>query len=318
MSMPADFESLQPEGKAFVRDRIDKQVRGDEDWNVTRKETSEAITEATKEAAYDFKGTRGEITIPSPHVKAGLPAWVYTPANCPKNPPILVYFHGGGWVICTLDDVDTFLKMLTDTANCIIVSVDYRLAPEHKYPAAIDDAETAAKWVLGNKESVGGSKLSKVGVIGDSAGGHLSACVSHDVPGIAFQLLIYPVTDMRIDTRESYKRYAEGYVLTTESMYWFVNHFLHNEAERSDPRASPILRTKFDHLPPALYVAATHDVLFDEGMEYAKKLKEAGVTIETLMLEGITHCTVNFPNYYKETYAMTCRKIAEFVKKHSE
>ncbi|XP_023932656.1 AB hydrolase superfamily protein C1039.03 isoform X1 [Lingula anatina] len=318
MSLPADFQALHPECQAFVRDRINTQMRGDDDWNVTRKAKSEATAKAAKEAAYDFKGTRGEITIPSPHVKEGLRAWVYTPANGPKNPPIVVYFHGGGWVLCSLEDVDTFVKMLTDTANCIVVSVDYRLAPEHKFPAAIDDCETAAKWVLGNKEFVGGSTLSKVGVVGESAGGHLSACVSHDVPGLAFQVLIYPVTDMRIDTRESYKRYAEGYVLTTEAMYWYVNHFLHNEAERSDPRASPILRTKFDHLPPAFYVAATHDVLFDEGMEYAQKLKEAGVTIETLMLEGITHCTINFPNYYKETDAMTCRKIAEFVKKHSE
>ncbi|XP_023930677.1 uncharacterized protein LOC106166485 isoform X1 [Lingula anatina] len=316
MPLPADIDQLHPETQALLRAAAEKGGKGCEEGETM--EESRAIADAMFEDAnqganYQFKGEKQICTVPSPYCQDGITVWVFKPKPCPPSPTILLYFHGGGFVLGGLRSHDTVVKTLTDTTGCIVVNVNYRLAPEHKFPAGIDDSVTAVKWVMANKEKLGGSGTSKVGVIGDSAGGHLAATIAHEVPGVALQILIVPVTDWRMQT-DSYKRYSEGYFMSAKQMVWFASKFFTSDAERTDPRASPLLRSDFQNLPPALYIAASHDVLVDEGKAYAEKLKGAGVHTETLILEGVVHGYILFPHVCKEANDTTLKKIDNFVK----
>nr|KAG5702352.1 hypothetical protein BaRGS_002134 [Batillaria attramentaria] len=175
-----------------------------------------------------------------------------------------------------------------------VVNVEYRLAPEHKAPAAFDDCRAVARWVLQNKTLIGhttaegGGAESQVGIGGDSAGGQLTACVSQDVKGLAFQILVYPVTDLSL-TAPSYAEFYDTPGLNTKSMEWFIKQFLANEDQRKDPVVCPCLRPSFKGLPPALVIIAELDPLRDDGLAYAEKLKEAGVPTELLLVRGAAH-----------------------------
>lgn len=168
---------------------------------------------------------------------------IYTPAG--EGPfPALVYYHGGGWVIGNLDTVDVPCRMLANRAGCVVVSVDYRLAPEYKFPTAAEDAYEAVKWVAKNADSIG-IDSDRIAVGGDSAGGNLAAVVAlmsreKGEPSLAFQILIYPLTNHSYDT-DSYRENAEGYFLTKNTMVWFWNHYLRNEQDGQHPYASPLL-----------------------------------------------------------------------------
>ncbi|WP_096200741.1 alpha/beta hydrolase [Bacillus sp. FJAT-45350] len=220
-----------------------------------------------------------------------IPVRIYTPEG--EGPfPALVYYHGGGWVIGDLDGVDVPCRLLTNRSNCVVVSVDYRLAPEHKFPAAIDDAYEAAKWVVENGPSIGVDSQ-RVAVGGDSAGGNLAAVVSlmaRDKKefSIAYQMLIYPVTNHSYETA-SYRENADGYLLTKDSMVWFWDHYLRNADDGKNPYVSPLLAEDLSGLPPALVVTAGFDPLRDEGEEYAQLLQQAGVTVETKRYDEMIH-----------------------------
>lgn len=230
-------------------------------------------------------------TIPGPDGE--IPVRIYTPVAAGGTGPALVYYHGGGWVIGDLDTHDALCRTLANEAGCKVIAVDYRLAPEHPFPAAFDDAYAAVKWVEANASEIG-IDPNRIAVAGDSAGGNLAAAVclkakAEKAPEIAFQLLIYPVTDAPRGT-QSYKDFGEGYFLEAEGMDWFWNHYvLSSGGDATDPRAAPLRASSFAGLPPAYVVTAGFDVLRDEGKAYAEALKKAGVEVEYVNYEGMIH-----------------------------
>jgi acetyl esterase len=192
---------------------------------------------------------------------------------------VLVYYHGGGWVIGDLDTHDTLCREIANLSACAVVAVDYRLAPEHRFPAAVDDCLAATRWVRAHASELR-LDASRLAVGGDSAGGNLAAVVAidarerGDLP-IAFQLLIYPATDMQ-RTFLSHVENAQGYNLTKDSMDYFVGHYIADAAQYQDWRASPLLHPDLSNLPPALVLTAGFDPLRDEGAAYAERLTAAG------------------------------------------
>jgi acetyl esterase len=208
-----------------------------------------------------------------------------------KGQPVIVFFHGGGWVIGDLETHDGPCRQLAIAANCTVVAVDYRLAPEHPFPASIDDCYNATQWVADNAESLGVDS-DRISVAGDSAGGNLSASVcikarDEDGPSICFQLLIYPVTDARMNTA-SYEANGDGYLLTKDSMEWFWNHYIREE-HILNPLASPLVAADLSGLPPACVITAEFDPLRDEGEAYGEALRQAGVSTEIVRFDGMIH-----------------------------
>ena len=237
-------------------------------------------------------GSVRDLAAPGP--RGPLPLRVYRPAGVPASTPlgVLVYFHGGGWVIGDLDTHDVLCRQLTAESGASVVSVDYRLAPEHKFPAAADDAWAATRWVVAHAPGLG-VDAGRLAVGGDSAGGNLAAVVTllardQGAPSIALQVLLYPVTDVAAET-PSYQDFAEGYMLTRESMRWFIAQYLNTKDEAADWRASPIRARSHAGLPPALIVTAGFDPLRDEGEAYAARLREAGGRVDYACYGGMIH-----------------------------
>ncbi|MFX3658022.1 MAG: alpha/beta hydrolase [bacterium] len=219
-----------------------------------------------------------------------IPLRVYTPAG--DGPfPVLVNFHGGGWVIGDLETADAVCRDIARTAGCVVVSVDYRLAPEHAFPAAVEDSFAATAWVADNVRMLNGNGRLAVG--GESAGGNLAAVVSRMArdrggPQIDFQLLLYPVTDCDLE-RPSYQANGQGYLLELATMRWFWDQYCPDHAQRRSPDASPLRADDLSRLPPALVVTAEFDPLRDEGEAYAAALRDAGVAAEAVRYDGLVH-----------------------------
>jgi len=216
-----------------------------------------------------------------------LPVRVYTPERrSGDGGGTLVYFHGGGWVLGSLDTHDALCRGLANASGVRVVATGYRLAPEHPHPAALEDACTATAWAADRWAG-------PVVVGGDSAGGHLATCVAARARGTALrlsgQLLIYPVTDLASFDTPSYAAFAEGYWLTRAGMAWFRRHYLPEGTAAADPDVSPLRRTDLAGLPPALIVAAECDVLRDEGAAYARRLEEAGCEADYRLYDGVIH-----------------------------
>jgi acetyl esterase len=228
-------------------------------------------------------------TVPGP--AGDIPGRLYRPGS--DGPlPLLVYFHGGGWVIGGLESYDRLCRSLANAAGCAILAVDYRLAPEHKFPAAVDDCYAATSWAVAQAAALGADGT-RAAIGGDSAGGTLTAVVAQlardrSGPGLRFQLLIYPATDVAYDT-PSYRENATGYFLELDAMRWFYDHYLRNDADRADPRASPLRAADLHGLPPALVITAEFDPLRDEGEAYAARLREAGVPVTLTRYDGMIH-----------------------------
>jgi acetyl esterase/lipase len=222
----------------------------------------------------------------------GVPARLYRP-SAPGGEPtgLLVYFHGGGWVIGDLESHDNVCHALCSRSGHAVLSVDYRLAPEHPFPAGLDDCITATRWAHDNAAALG-CDPARIAVGGDSAGSNFAAVIANlaTVP-LAFQLLIYPVTDARMNTA-SYDENSTGYFLTRSGMEWFVEHYLSGDSgSADDPRVSPLLATD-DELaagPPALVITAGFDPLRDEGAAYADRLGELGVRTSHVHYPGQFH-----------------------------
>jgi acetyl esterase/lipase len=219
-----------------------------------------------------------------------LPVRVYTPEGS-RPFPIVVFFHGGGWVVGTLDTYDPLCRALAAAVPAVVVSVDYRLAPEHRWPAAVEDAYAATLWASRNAAELGGAQH-RLAVAGDSAGGNLAAVVALGArdrggPQVAFQLLVYPVLDAAADTA-SYREHAEGFYLTAAGMRWYWDHYL-GPADGAAPDASPLRAAFLGGLPPALVIGAEHDILRDEGEAYAARLRDAGVAAAASRYPGVVH-----------------------------
>lgn len=221
-----------------------------------------------------------------------LNARLYAPTQANAALPGLVYYHMGGCVIGNLETCHSFCTLLSETAGCVVLSVDYRLAPEHKFPAAVDDAIAAFRWAKANAVTLG-MLPDNIGVGGDSAGGYLSAIVSQTMKsagerGPSVQLLIYPMTD--VESQEgSMKSCAEVYPLTSEVMDWFMGHYLNNPDEAKDPRVSPMHMTDLTGLPRAIVATAGFDPLRDQGAAYATRLREAGVPVIYRCYDSLVH-----------------------------
>ena len=207
--------------------------------------------------------------------------------------PLLAFFHGSGFVLCSLDTHDGMCRNLCAGAGCVVVSVDYRLAPEHKYPAGLDDCVFATRWIADHAGELEGDAQRLV-VGGDSAGGNLAAAAALRLrdeggPPLVGQLLIYPVTDYHTPGTASYRENAEGYGLTRDTMVWFWDHYLTDAAQAADPYVSPLRAANLAKLPPALVQTAEYDPLRDEGDAYAAKLHAAGTPATLSRWDGMNH-----------------------------
>jgi acetyl esterase len=248
-----------------------------------------------------YRATRAALAPRAPELpEIGLLAFrdyamrVYRPVRG-ETLPALVYFHGGGWTIGDLDTHDVLCRSLALGARCAVFSVDYRLAPEHPFPTAVDDCLAATRYVAGHAREL---NVHGVAVGGDSAGGNLAATVAliaRDAggPRLAFQLLIYPATDQRCATA-SHERNAQGYLLTRETIDYFRRAYLPNEQDWLDWRASPLLAKSHGDLPPAFVITAGYDPLLDEGRAYAERLRAAGVEVEYREYADMVHGFVLF------------------------
>jgi acetyl esterase len=285
------LESLHPQAQALLDELHD--------------EGGPALSELSVDEAREIPAALRELIGPGPEVAevrdvsfsgpAGeLGARVYEPVAEP--PGTVVYYHGGGWVLVTLDDCDAVCRALALETGCRVVSIDYRLAPEHPFPAAVDDAYAALVWVDG---AVAGGR--PIVVAGDSAGGNLSAVVSlrardEHGPAIALQVLVYPVTDHDYTTG-SYERYADaGLLLGKQEMVWFWDHYAPSEEDWSSPYASPLRAEDHSGLPPAYILIAEYDPLRDEGLAYAEKLRAAGVPVTVRRFNDQLHAFFHMVN----------------------
>jgi len=234
-----------------------------------------------------------DFSIPAPH--GAIPARLYRPDGMRLRDglaPALVFFHGGGWVIGNLESHDVACRALAEAGESIVISVDYRLAPEHKFPAAVDDAVTATQWVADNATSLG-IDAARLSVGGDSAGGNLAAVVAISArdgkgPALAGQVLIYPATDFAM-AHPSHSEPETSVLLTHSVIRWFRDHYLTSAADIHDWRASPAKANTLNGLPPAYVLTAGADPLRDEGNEYARRLQDAGVPVTHRSFPGQFH-----------------------------
>jgi len=273
--------------------------------------TGSDLTAATPEEARATLATAhallGDSTIPGirtrsvriPGQAGPIPARLYTPVRLAAGSPLLVYFHGGGWVLGDLDSHDSLCRYLAKLADVRVLSVDYRRAPEHPFPAAADDALAAFQFAVTNAGALGADP-NAIAVGGDSAGGNLAAVTCYDAirfggPRPVFQLLFYPATDATV-RRRSREVFAEGFFLTDADMTWFLDHYCPDRARRADPRLSVLLADDLRGLPPAYLATAGFDPLRDEGEAYADRLRDAGVPVVKSRHEDLIHGFASFTN----------------------
>jgi acetyl esterase len=281
---------LHPQIEAVLRENADAKLRRFEDMTPMQARAQfDAVARAHKAARApvysiadtSFQGSEGmiDLRIYRPHARAPLPA--------------IVYFHGGGHVLGSLESHDLTARNLCSGAEAIVISVGYRLAPENKFPAAVTDAFDAFLWVAGQAEELGIDQ-ERIGVAGDSAGANLATVIAimardRGGPRICLQSLVYPVADYSMQY-ESYQRYAEGFgILTKSAMEWFREHYLRTPADVEDWRASPMRATNLAGVAPAIIIAAECDVVRDEGERYADALRDAGVPVERREYPGMIH-----------------------------
>lgn len=251
-----------------------------------------------------------ELLLPGPG--GAIPSRLYRPIRAADGPlPVLVYYHGGGHVIGSLDTHDGVARALSNHGECAVLSVNYRKAPEHVFPAAVEDAFAAVQWA-GEKGGEAGLDTGRIAVGGDSAGGNLAAVVAlmardADGPRLALQVLVYPIADYACDA-DSYRTYGSGYgPLTEELMFYFQRYYLSDAKDMNDWRASPIKASSHAGLAPALIIAAEYDVLHDDAVAYAETLRGAGIPVTYSEYPGLIHAFFSMPS----TIDATARAHAE-------
>lgn len=281
-------------------------------------------TEARRESA--ARRARSEVVVPDIEsvedidLDAGdhvVGARIYRPNPRDHAAPAALFIHGGGWVLCDLDSHDVLCRQMALASGCTLVSVDYRLAPEHPFPAALDDANLAAHWVWDHRDDLGATPHG-IALIGDSAGANLAASLALQLrtgpgPDVAAQALLYPVTDCRFDT-DSYQRFATGFPLTRTSMQWYWDQYAPDPADREDPRASPLRSPDMAGAAPALVITAGLDPLRDEGEEYARRLESSGVEVELHRFGDVFHGFASIPALPEANQAVEL--VARHLRRH--
>jgi acetyl esterase len=311
MPLDAKLQAILDAAKALGRPPVEEQTP-----EQARAERAEVIAQFVPMPEYSAVKVVSRTIVPEGRK---IPVRVYTPPRADERLPVMVFFHGGGWVTGTLDTYDPYCRALAAEARMMVVSVDYRLAPEDKFPAAVEDCTVAAEWVLAHAEELGGD-AARVFVGGDSAGGTLAAVAAlqlqdKGVSSLAGQMLLYPATVYYDPPTRSYLENATGYGLTRTGMMWFWDHYLNNRSEAKDFRAAPLLAPSLAGLPRAFVVTAEFDVLRDEGQAYAKRLVEADVPVTHLFAEGMNHgfaaSATEFPFLHQAKDVL--RRVAEWV-----
>ncbi|WP_433289816.1 alpha/beta hydrolase [Pseudonocardia sp. CA-142604] len=247
---------------------------------------------------------------------------IYWPSVQSGPHPVIVYFHGGGFVLCGLDTHDGLCRILASGVPAIVISVDYRLSPEHKYPAAVADAYRAVSWAYKNAVSLGGDPR-RIVAAGDSAGGNLATVTCLRIrdsggPPVAFQLLLYPWLDFMADL-PSRRDNADGYYLTATHLRWFEQQYLNEPVEATHPYVSPLRAESLADLPPAMVLTAEYDPLRDEGEAYGSRLAEAGVPVQVHRADGLFHCflaMVDFLPGAREAADTVCAAVRSAVGSH--
>lgn len=246
-----------------------------------------------------------DIKISNISTNSGIPLRIYSNEENELS-PILVFFHGGGFVVGELNDFDAFCTYIANNSSCIVVSVDYRLAPENKFPCAISDVENAIKWIYNNAKTFNGDP-SRIAVAGDSAGGNLAAYCSFicrdrlNIP-IVYQILICPWLDLSNTKTESYSHFGKGLWLPEVNIDWYRKHYVNDPSEFFLPQVSPLLSSDFSGLPPTLIISAEFDVLKDEAYTYSKKLLAAGNKVKYSCYNGMLHDFVTLPGLFDSAY----------------
>jgi acetyl esterase len=257
-----------------------------------------------------------DIRIPGP--AGAIPARVYAPSAGGAPPPTVAYFHGGGWVQGDLETHHGLCARLAQHAGALVVAVDYRLAPEHKFPAAVEDCLAAYRWLRERGRDIGADSA-RVAVAGDSAGGNLSAVVSQlaasgGTPVPTCQALIYPAVDFALDT-DSHRDLADGHVIPRDRILWYSQQYLRTEADKTDLRASPLRAPSLAGQPPTLIVTAGFDPLRDEGSAYGDRLRAAGVAVVHREYPGQIHAFVSLTKAIPQGMACTL-EIAQYLRHH--
>ena len=256
-----------------------------------------------------------DISIPGP--AGNIPARVYSSSAAKTPQPAVVYLHGGGWVQGDLETHHGLCARLAKHAGVLVVAVDYRLAPEHKFPAAVDDSVAAYRWARAKGRDVG-ADTARVAVAGDSAGGNLSAAVSQlavaeGSPVPTCQVLIYPAVDFSLDTA-SHREMVEGHVIPRERVLWYMEQYLRSDADKNDLRASPLRAASLKGQPPAMILTAGFDPLRDEGRAYADRLREAGVDVVYREYPGQIHAFVSLTKAIPQGMVATL-EIADYLRR---
>ncbi len=239
--------------------------------------------------------------IPDPH--NSIPARIYRPKVL-GSLPVILFFHGGGWVICNLDTHDAVCRALSAAAKSLVISVDYRLAPECKFPAATDDCLAATRWAAEHAPEFGADPQ-RMALIGDSAGGNLAAVTALRLrdeggPALRAQVLVYPVTQYYYPGTPSYFEFGEGYTLTRKAMIWFWDHYLESAEQAADPKAVPMKAQSLAGLPPALVITAKYDPLLDEGEQFAGRLRDANVETKLIAFDDMMHGFFSGVGYFRQ------------------
>lgn len=282
---------LDPVLKAFL-DQV-AAMGGPKTWDMQPNEAREAFA-GLMQLAGPKDIPIGKVTnIAIPAAQAEIAARSYAPVAASSEPlPTLVFFHGGGWVIGSVDTHDGLCRMIANDSGCRVISVEYRPSPESKFPGPVEDAMAAIEWIEKNASELG-VDANRLAVGGDSAGGALAAVVTQiakekGAPKIAFQLLLFPVTQIGGETT-SLREYAEGYFLERRTLDWFYAHYLPADADKTDPRISPLAAKDVSGLPPTYFMLAGFDPLHDEGLQYAEKLRATGVSVTVADYPNMVH-----------------------------
>ncbi|KAK3702805.1 hypothetical protein RRG08_042788 [Elysia crispata] len=308
---------LNSESETFLKLRLKGISENGDISHISKEDYDETHTRFNEKIAADFDGNLVEFHVPCSNLPGGVPIDVIKPKNCARRPGILIHFHGGANSFGSRKSSEAICKLLARELKCVVVNVEYRTAPEHKFPAMFDDGKAVVRWVIMNKSLVGGENDSKVGVIGSSSGGNIAATVAFEVPGLDYQILVYPLVDWRCEG-PSFEEFdfSESSINMSQIVRNLIDANCKSEQDKSNVRASPLLRSDFTVLPPTLLLMAEVDPYKHSNYEFKSKLKAANAVCESKLMKGAVHGFFSVPGLFEETNLRAREIIAQFYKKY--